>query len=108
MNTLGANGNGFDRGGKGPSNCIAYPNLHQVFGSQGATVASQIQVRFLDFDFEIFIEQSVIALVQGVELGSVPGRERSQCYSIAEDFPDSGGSDYEEEWWVPRRAIMYC
>ncbi|KAF8600079.1 hypothetical protein BDV93DRAFT_559719 [Ceratobasidium sp. AG-I] len=43
MSMLGANGNGFEHGGKGPPNCIAYPNLYQVFGSQGATVASQIQ-----------------------------------------------------------------
>ncbi|KAG8721074.1 hypothetical protein FRC09_008530 [Ceratobasidium sp. 395] len=43
MNSLGADGNGFDVGGSGPSDCIAYPNLYQVFGSQGATIASQIQ-----------------------------------------------------------------
>ncbi|QRV93302.1 GMC oxidoreductase [Ceratobasidium sp. AG-Ba] len=43
MNSLGANGNGFDVGGSGPSDCIAYPNLYQVFGSQGAAIASQIQ-----------------------------------------------------------------
>jgi hypothetical protein len=44
MNSLGAKGNGFDWGGRGPSNVIAFPNLYQVFGSQGASVASQIQV----------------------------------------------------------------
>ncbi|CCO32582.1 hypothetical protein BN14_06644 [Rhizoctonia solani AG-1 IB] len=43
MNSLGAKGNGFDWGGRGPSNVIAFPNLYQVFGSQGASVASQIQ-----------------------------------------------------------------
>jgi hypothetical protein len=48
MNSLGAQGNGFDRGGSGPSDCIAYPNLYQVFGSQGATVASQIQASSLE------------------------------------------------------------
>ncbi|KAJ3979575.1 hypothetical protein F5890DRAFT_1546233 [Lentinula detonsa] len=31
MNSLGAGGN-FDWGGEGPSDCIAYPNLYQVFG----------------------------------------------------------------------------
>ncbi|KAJ3767556.1 alcohol oxidase [Lentinula raphanica] len=31
MNSLGAGGN-FDYGGNGPSDCIAYPNLYQVFG----------------------------------------------------------------------------
>ncbi|CEL53703.1 Glucose oxidase OS=Aspergillus niger GN=gox PE=1 SV=1 [Rhizoctonia solani AG-1 IB] len=43
MNSLGAKSNGFDWGGRGPSNVIAFPNLYQVFGSQGASVASQIQ-----------------------------------------------------------------
>ncbi|QRV78538.1 GMC oxidoreductase [Ceratobasidium sp. AG-Ba] len=43
MNALGANGNGFDTAGSGPPDCIAYPNLYQVFGSQGAAMASQIQ-----------------------------------------------------------------
>ncbi|QRV78525.1 GMC oxidoreductase [Ceratobasidium sp. AG-Ba] len=43
MNSLGANGNGFDVGGSGPSDCIAYPNLYQIFGSQGTAIASQIQ-----------------------------------------------------------------
>ncbi|GAW00623.1 alcohol oxidase [Lentinula edodes] len=31
MNSLGAGGN-FDYGGEGPSDCIAYPNIYQVFG----------------------------------------------------------------------------
>ncbi|KAG9089557.1 hypothetical protein FRC06_001487 [Ceratobasidium sp. 370] len=43
MNSLGADGNGFDVGGSGPSDCIAYPNLYQVFGAQGTVIASQIQ-----------------------------------------------------------------
>lgn len=32
MNAFGANGNGFNVGGRGPSNAIAYPNLAQLFG----------------------------------------------------------------------------
>lgn len=43
MNILGANSNGFDWGGRGPSNAIAFPNLYQVFGSQGTTIASRIR-----------------------------------------------------------------
>ncbi|KAG8718647.1 hypothetical protein FRC08_004742 [Ceratobasidium sp. 394] len=43
LNSLGADGNGFDEGGSGPSDCIAYPNLYQVFGAQGTAIASQIQ-----------------------------------------------------------------
>ncbi|TFY78715.1 hypothetical protein EWM64_g5295, partial [Hericium alpestre] len=42
MNALGAHGNGFDRGGNGPSDCIAYPNLQQVFGDQADAVAQNI------------------------------------------------------------------
>ncbi|KAJ7929582.1 alcohol oxidase [Mycena leptocephala] len=43
MNSLGANGNGFDRGGDGPSDAIAYPNIYQLFGTQASTKVSQIQ-----------------------------------------------------------------
>ncbi|KAJ7111152.1 alcohol oxidase [Mycena crocata] len=43
MNSLGANGNGFDKGGRGPSDAIAYPNIYQLFGSQAAAKVSQIQ-----------------------------------------------------------------
>ncbi|ETW78473.1 GMC oxidoreductase 8 [Heterobasidion irregulare TC 32-1] len=42
MNSLGAHGNGFDKGGNGPSGVIAYPNLNQVFGSSAAAVAQNI------------------------------------------------------------------
>lgn len=43
MNSLGARGNGFDAGGTGPSDVIAYPNLDQLYGSaQAATVKSGI------------------------------------------------------------------
>jgi hypothetical protein len=34
LNSLGAKGNGFNPGGRGPSDAIAYPNIRQVFGSQ--------------------------------------------------------------------------
>jgi choline dehydrogenase-like flavoprotein len=43
MNSLGANGNGFDKGGRGPSDCIAFPNIYQLFGSQASAKVSQIQ-----------------------------------------------------------------
>ncbi|KAA1476331.1 alcohol oxidase [Dentipellis sp. KUC8613] len=42
MNSLGAAGNGFNPGGNGPSDCIAYPNLQQVFGAQAGAVAQNI------------------------------------------------------------------
>ena len=42
MNSLGASSNGFDWGGRGPSDVIAYPNLYQVFGSQGNATAQRI------------------------------------------------------------------
>lgn len=98
MNSLGANGNGFDRGGSGPSDCIAYPNLYQVFGSQGTTVASQIQVCFRISDgTQAIVNNNISVLVKGVELGaSSGGKWRKRC-CFAEDFPNSGGSYYEEE-----------
>jgi choline dehydrogenase len=33
MTSLGAGGNGFDVGGRGPSDVIAYPNIHELYGS---------------------------------------------------------------------------
>ncbi|KII83946.1 hypothetical protein PLICRDRAFT_46723 [Plicaturopsis crispa FD-325 SS-3] len=43
MNSLGAGGNGFDKGGDGPSDAIAYPNLYQLFGSEANATAQKIQ-----------------------------------------------------------------
>ncbi|KAG5337120.1 hypothetical protein C0989_010727 [Termitomyces sp. Mn162] len=34
MSIFGATGNGFDVGGRGPPDAIAYPNLSQIFGAQ--------------------------------------------------------------------------
>ncbi|KAG6860207.1 hypothetical protein C0995_014264 [Termitomyces sp. Mi166 len=42
MSTLGATSNGFDVGGRGPSNAIAFPNLSQVFGGQTNRTAQRI------------------------------------------------------------------
>jgi len=43
MSVLGAGGNGFDLGGQGPSDVIAYPNLHELFGSEGDATAARIR-----------------------------------------------------------------
>jgi hypothetical protein len=43
MNSLGAGGDGFDKGGRGPSDAIAFPNIHQVFGSQADSQISNIR-----------------------------------------------------------------
>ena len=43
MSILGAGGNGFDVKGLGPSDAIAYPNLNQLFGSEGSAIATRIQ-----------------------------------------------------------------
>lgn len=40
MNSLGARGNGFNKGGRGPTDAIAYPNIYQLFGS-GASASVQ-------------------------------------------------------------------
>ncbi|TRM58470.1 hypothetical protein BD626DRAFT_410370 [Schizophyllum amplum] len=42
MNSLGAGGN-FDYGGQGPSGCIAYPNIYQLFGSEASSKVEKIQ-----------------------------------------------------------------
>ncbi|THH30273.1 hypothetical protein EUX98_g3938 [Antrodiella citrinella] len=43
MNSLGAHGNGFDKDGRGPSDCIAFPNIYQAFGSQANATVQKIQ-----------------------------------------------------------------
>ncbi|KDR73255.1 hypothetical protein GALMADRAFT_228359 [Galerina marginata CBS 339.88] len=43
MSTLGARGNGFNQGGTGPTDTIAYPNLYQIFGSSASATASRIR-----------------------------------------------------------------
>ncbi|EDR06224.1 uncharacterized protein LACBIDRAFT_174286 [Laccaria bicolor S238N-H82] len=43
MTTHGARSNGFDVGGRGPSDAIAYPNLYQVMGSQASATVTHIQ-----------------------------------------------------------------
>lgn len=42
MNSLGAGSNGFDFGGRGPSDVIAYPNLYELYGTQANATASTI------------------------------------------------------------------
>ncbi|KAG7096632.1 hypothetical protein E1B28_004049 [Marasmius oreades] len=42
MTSLGANGNGFDPNGRGPSDCIAFPNIRQVFGNNANSSISKI------------------------------------------------------------------
>ncbi|PPR03699.1 hypothetical protein CVT24_007420 [Panaeolus cyanescens] len=43
MSQMGARGNGFNLGGRGPSNAIAFPNIYQVFGSGATTVVNKIR-----------------------------------------------------------------
>jgi len=43
INALGAKGNGFNPGGRGPSNTIAYPNLYELFGSEANSKVQEIQ-----------------------------------------------------------------
>ena len=42
MSTLGAKGNGFNPGGRGPTDTIAFPNLYQVLGSNANATATRI------------------------------------------------------------------
>lgn len=43
INSYGARGNGFDTGGRGPTNAIAYPNIRQVFGAKADVSIKKIQ-----------------------------------------------------------------
>ncbi|KAI3603415.1 glucose oxidase [Moniliophthora roreri] len=43
MNSIGARGNGFDFGGRGPSDAIAYPNIYQLFGDKAAASVNKIK-----------------------------------------------------------------
>ena len=43
MNSLGAKGNGFNKGGRGPGDAIAFPNIYQVFGNQANSKVSAMQ-----------------------------------------------------------------
>jgi hypothetical protein len=42
MTSMGARGNGFDFGGRGPSDVIAYPNLYELFGTSANATANTI------------------------------------------------------------------
>lgn len=43
MNSLGAHAvNGYNAGGRGPSDAIAYPNIYQVYGNDAASVVSSM------------------------------------------------------------------
>ena len=40
QNVLACQGNGFDLGGRGPPDIVAFPNIHELFGDQaGASIA---------------------------------------------------------------------
>ncbi|KAF9528704.1 hypothetical protein CPB83DRAFT_308970 [Crepidotus variabilis] len=43
MTTHGAGGNGFDTGGRGPTDAIAYPNLYQIFGAKANNIVNKIR-----------------------------------------------------------------
>jgi len=43
INLLGANGSGFNPGGRGPSDVIAFPNIHELFGSQADAMIDKVK-----------------------------------------------------------------
>jgi len=43
MSTFGASGNGFDVGGRGPTDAIAFPNIYQTLGSNANDTVNKIQ-----------------------------------------------------------------
>jgi choline dehydrogenase len=52
MSSLGAGGNGFDVGGRGPSDVIAFPNINELYGSEAQNAISDINA-----NFEIWAQQ---------------------------------------------------
>jgi choline dehydrogenase len=42
MSSLGSSSNGFDLGGRGPSDVIAFPNFYELFGNQATSTAATI------------------------------------------------------------------
>jgi choline dehydrogenase-like flavoprotein len=42
-NSLGATGSGYNKGGEGPSDVIAYPNIYELFGSEAVDVVEAIK-----------------------------------------------------------------
>ena len=43
INSLGADGNGFDTGGRGPTDAIAFPNIRQLFGTKADASIQKIR-----------------------------------------------------------------
>ena len=43
MNSLGAHGNGFDKGGRGPSGCIAYVDASGLWGGDAEGKKEKVQ-----------------------------------------------------------------
>ncbi|KAI0653796.1 alcohol oxidase [Cubamyces menziesii] len=43
QNSLGAKGNGFNPGGRGPTDAIAFPNVYQLFGDQASAAVQTMQ-----------------------------------------------------------------
>ena len=46
MTSLGAGGNGFDWGGRGPSDVIAYPNINELYGNEAQGAIDDINANY--------------------------------------------------------------
>lgn len=49
MTSLGARGNGFDWGGRGPSDVIAYPNINELYGSEAKGAIDDINANYANW-----------------------------------------------------------
>ena len=49
MTSLGAGGNGFDWGGQGPSDVIAYPNINELYGSGAQDAINDINANYANW-----------------------------------------------------------
>ncbi|KAM5530720.1 hypothetical protein V8D89_015613 [Ganoderma adspersum] len=92
MNSLGARGNGFNKGGRGPTDAIAYPNIYQVFGSKAAASVQKIQSSvsaWAQSQAHNALSSSALQTIFNIQAGLIINNKAP----VAELFFDSGYPD---------------
>ncbi|KAK7050037.1 hypothetical protein VNI00_005469 [Paramarasmius palmivorus] len=93
MNSIGASGNGFDFGGRGPSDAIAYPNIYQLFGGKANDSVNKIKNNLSNWaSSQASSALSVEALEQIYQVQS--GLIIDHNAPVVELFYDSGFPEY--------------
>ncbi|EIW65340.1 alcohol oxidase [Trametes versicolor FP-101664 SS1] len=89
MNSLGAKGNGFNTGGRGPTDAIAYPNIHQLFGNDSAAAAQRIQTNIAGWaqsQADSALSADALHTIYGIQADLIINKNAP----VAELFFDSG------------------